>query len=208
MRSGPGAIMVHLGMSGSLRIVDASLAPRTHDHVDFVFDGGKSLRFHDPRRFGSIFWVEGDDHPLLTSLGPEPLSGAFSGEYLYGLSRKRKTGVKQFIMNGHVVVGVGNIYANEALFIAGIRPDRQAGRISLSRYRALAGAIKAVLAKAIESGGTTLRDFVNESGNPGYFKQSLNVYGRGGEACRGCGRPLREVRMGQRTTVFCPACQR
>ncbi len=200
--------MIHLGMSGSLRIVAGNDEPRTHDHVDFVLDSGQCLRFHDPRRFGSIFWVVDDQHPLLDKLGPEPLSDDFSGEYLFERSRGRKTAVKQFLMNGQVVVGVGNIYANEALFDAGIRPDRAAGRVSLARYHKLADAAKRVLARAIEAGGTTLRDFVNEAGNPGYFKQSLNVYGRGGEPCHGCGRALKEVRVGDRTTVFCVRCQK
>ena len=208
LRTNAGAVMIHLGMSGSLRIVDGDTEPRKHDHVDFELDTGQTLRFHDPRRFGSIFWVVNDEHPLLEKLGPEPLSDDFTGQYLFEKSRGRKTAVKQFLMNGHIVVGVGNIYANEALFDAGIRPDREAGRVSKARFEALADAVKVVLANAIEAGGTTLRDFVNESGNPGYFKQSLHVYGRGGEPCLQCEKVLKEVRLGARTTVFCTRCQK
>ena len=175
-----GTLMIHLGMSGSLRIVAAGTESGAHDHVDFQFSGGKVLRYTDPRRFGAILWLEGDpfEHALLRALGPEPLSEEFSGSYLYALAGKRKVPVKRFIMDGHVVVGVGNIYANEALYRAGIHPKRAVGRISLSRYQALALAIKETLAEAIASGGTTLKDFVGGDGKPGYFKQSLQVYGR------------------------------
>jgi len=204
-----GRMMVHLGMSGSLRVLPASVRPETHDHIDIVLDDGAVLRFRDPRRFGSVFWLDGDDsHPLLDELGPEPLSDAFDGRYLYAASRGRKSSVKTFIMNSHIVVGVGNIYANEALFEAGILPARQAGRIAEARYAALARAIKDVLARAIDAGGTTLRDFVREDGSPGYFRADLRVYGRGGEPCVHCQAPLREVRLGQRTTVYCRTCQR
>jgi formamidopyrimidine-DNA glycosylase len=201
--------MVHLGMSGSLRLVDSAMAPGRHDHIDLVFDNGACLRYNDPRRFGSFLWLAPHEHhPLLAHLGPEPLSSEFDGALLYRLSRGRKGPVKNFIMDGKVVVGVGNIYANEALFLSGIRPDRAAGRVSRARYTCLADNIKQVLTSAIEQGGTTLRDFVGGDGKPGYFAQQLLVYGRTGEPCRGCGTPLREVRLGQRSSVYCVACQR
>ena len=204
-----GQFIVHLGMSGSLRLVPADTPPRKHDHVDWQLDNGTALRFHDPRRFGALLWQPaGEQHPLLANLGPEPLSDAFSAERLFALSRGRRSAVKTFIMDNAVVVGVGNIYANEALFMAGIRPDRAAGRIAMGRYERLAEAIRTVLSRAIAMGGTTLRDFVGGDGSPGYFRQSLQVYGREGEPCRSCGQPLRAMRLGQRNTVFCPACQR
>jgi len=205
-----GTLMIHLGMSGSLRMVAAGTEPGAHDHVDFQLSGGKMLRYTDPRRFGAILWMQGEafEHELLKNLGPEPLSETFGGEYLHGLSGQRKVPVKSFIMDGHVVVGVGNIYANEALFRAGIHPKRAAGRISLSRYQRLAKEIKETLAEAIASGGTTLKDFVGGDGKPGYFKQSLQVYGRGGLPCVICGEKLKEIRLGQRSTVFCSRCQR
>jgi len=204
-----GVVLVHLGMSGSLRIVEKDAVLRKHDHVDICLQGSKVLRFHDPRRFGCVLWQAANtgEHPLLALLGPEPLSGEFTAEYLFARSRKRKVPVKHFIMDSHVVVGVGNIYANEALFSAGILPKRRAGSISLDRYRALVAEIKTVLARAITVGGTTLRDFIGGDGKPGYFKQSLQVYGRGGEPCIVCQTALKEVRLGQRTTVFCPQCQ-
>ncbi len=204
-----GRMMIHLGMSGSLRVLPASLPPEAHDHVDIVLDDGHLLRYRDPRRFGSVFWLPGDDsHPLLESLGPEPLGDGFDGAHLHALSRGRKSSVKTFIMDNHVVVGVGNIYANEALFQSGISPARAAGRVSRTRYDELAAAIRDVLARAITAGGTTLRDFVREDGSPGYFRHDLAVYGRGGEACRRCGSVLKEIRLGQRTTVYCTSCQR
>ena len=206
-----GTVMIHLGMSGSLRIVPAQTPAKKHDHVDFRMADGKVLRFRDPRKFGSIHWLDAEDiaiHPLLASLGPEPLEGDFHGDLLYTLSRKRKAPVKTFIMDSHIVVGVGNIYANEALFRAGIRPSKEAGRISLAKYRALASAIREILAEAIRVGGTTLRDFTGGDGEPGYFKQSLSVYGRGGETCVKCSADLKEIRLGQRSTVYCGRCQR
>jgi formamidopyrimidine-DNA glycosylase len=204
-----GELLVHLGMSGSLRLVDAGEAPGRHDHIDIVLDSGRALRYNDPRRFGCMLWVPaGETHPLLAHLGPEPLSDTFDGELLYRLSRGRKGPVKNFIMDGKIVVGVGNIYANEALFHAGIRPERAAGRISAARYQRLAQEIKTVLAVAISRGGTTLRDFVGGDGKPGYFAQELSVYGRAKQPCKNCGEPLKEVRLGQRTTVFCRTCQR
>ena len=208
-RTVEGSLMVHLGMSGSLRVMDPEEPPLKHDHVDLVFDNGRCLRFNDPRRFGCVLWVEpGDQHALLDRLGPEPLSEAFDGEYLYRLSRGRRAPIKQFIMDGHVVVGVGNIYANEALFLSGILPHRAAGRVSQARYERLAENIKQVLTSAITQGGTTLRDFVGGDGKPGYFAQQLNVYGRAGEPCKACGTLLKERRLSQRSTVYCVACQR
>lgn len=208
-RTHTGRMMVHLGMSGSLRITSAEQAPRKHDHIDIQLDDRALLRYHDPRRFGSVFWLPGEDsHFLLDELGPEPLSADFDEDYLFRQSRRRKLAVKQFIMNSKIVVGVGNIYANEALFLAGIRPDRMAGGISKARYGKLVTHIKAVLNFAIQQGGTTLRDFVHEDGSPGYFKQQLAVYGRGGEACVKCEKRLTEIRQSDRTTVFCSSCQR
>ena len=204
-----GSLMVHLGMSGSLRVMDPSEPLLRHDHVEIRMREGHSLRFNDPRRFGCVLWISpGEVHPLLSHLGPEPLSDAFDGDYLYTRSRGRKVPVKALVMDGKVVVGVGNIYANEALFLSGIRPARAAGRISRARYASLAENIKQVLTSAIEQGGTTLRDFVGGDGKPGYFAQQLFVYGRGGHPCKRCGADLREVRLGQRSTVYCVACQR
>ncbi len=205
-----GTVMIHLGMSGSLRVLPAGTMAGKHDHVDIEFDSDQLLRFTDPRRFGCILWLELGEtsHPLLDSMGPEPLTDAFDGDYLFRLSRKRKAPIKAFIMDSKVVVGVGNIYANEALFLAGINPKRMAGRIAAARYDELATAIKQVLDKAIRAGGTTLRDFTNSEGNPGYFKQSLNVYGRDGQPCKGCGEELREIRQGGRSTVYCIHCQK
>ena len=203
-----GILMVHLGMYGSLRIMPAGTPPLFHDHIDVVLDDGNCLRYHDPRRFGSFHWLDSPAHPLLDHLGPEPLSTAFSGAYLYERSRRRQLSVKQFVMDGKVVVGVGNIYANEALFMAGIHPARAAGRVALKRYEALAETIKTVLRDAIEQGGTTLRDFVGGDGSPGYFAQQLRVYGRQGQPCRACNSALKEIRQSGRSTVFCPGCQR
>ena len=208
-RTDAGRLMVHLGMSGSLRVTRADTPPAPHDHIDVVLEGGLALRYNDPRRFGSFHWLPGEDsHPLLARLGPEPLGDAFDGGYLYRLSRGRRAPVKAFIMDAHVVVGVGNIYAAEALFLAGISPRRSAGRIGAARYDALAGHIRAVLTAAIAQGGTTLRDFVGGDGRPGYFARQLWVYGRGGEPCARCGAPLRERRIAQRASVYCVACQR
>jgi len=208
-RTEAGSLLVHLGMSGSLRIVVADVPPGRHDHIDVLLEGGVCLRYHDPRRFGCFLWsAPGEIHSLLSGLGPEPLSAEFDGQLLYQLSRGRKGPIKNFIMDGKVVVGVGNIYANEALFQSGIRPDRAAGRISLARYQRLADIIKQVLTSSIEQGGTTLRDFVGGDGKPGYFAQQLLVYGRAGQPCRCCGSPLRERRLGQRSSVYCVTCQR
>ncbi|MBZ2169372.1 bifunctional DNA-formamidopyrimidine glycosylase/DNA-(apurinic or apyrimidinic site) lyase [Marinobacter sp. F4216] len=204
-----GTLIIHLGMSGSLRVITDNAPPMTHDHLDLTLESGTVLRFNDPRRFGCWLWTDSvDRHPLIESLGPEPLSEAFNGELLFQRSRSKKTPIKNFIMDNHVVVGVGNIYANEALFKAGIHPRRQAGRISLDRYRRLAEAIRETLSAAILMGGTTLRDFVNSDGKPGYFAQVLLVYGKTGSPCTQCNTLLKEIRMNNRSTVYCPRCQR
>ena len=203
-----GHLLVHLGMSGSLRIIKHNELPKRHDHWDLCF-GEVILRYHDPRRFGACLWVEGelDAHELLCDLGPEPLSADFDGEYLFRRSRKRKVAVKPFIMDAHNVVGVGNIYAQEALFLAGVRPGRAAGRVTRAECDRLAAAIKDRLAYAIKRGGTTLRDFVGGNGEPGYFQLELNVYDRAGQLCKSCGSELKGSRLGQRATVYCPVCQ-
>ncbi|MFT5083503.1 MAG: formamidopyrimidine-DNA glycosylase [Lentisphaeria bacterium] len=204
-----GTVLWHLGMSGSLRIVDSAEATNTHDHVDVVFRNHKVLRYHDPRRFGSVIWTAEklEHHPLLSHLGPEPLSEDFNGEYLFLRARKRTQAIKTWIMDSSIVVGVGNIYANESLFNAGIHPIKAAGKVTRSHYTMLAEEIKKVLTKAIERGGTTLRDFVGGDGKPGYFAQELNVYGRAGRPCVKCQKKLLEKRLGQRTTVYCTQCQ-
>lgn len=204
-----GSALLHLGMSGSLRVVPMQTPPRPHDHVDLVLDDARVLRMHDPRRFGSVLWqAPGTVHPLLAALGPEPLSDAFTGGYLHALGRGRRAPVKTFLMDQSVVVGVGNIYAAEALFAAGISPLRAAGRISRERYQRLATETRRVLEAAIVQGGTTLRDFISPDGNTGYFVQQLSVYGRGGEPCRNCGRALKQASIGQRSSVWCGHCQR
>ncbi len=209
-----GSALLHLGMSGSLRVVPADTPLRDHDHVDIALDGsagkpGRVLRFNDPRRFGCLLWQPvGEVHPLLQALGPEPLSADFDGDYLFALSRGRKAPVKTFLMDQAVVVGVGNIYAAESLFRAGIAPQRAAGAVSRARYQALADAVKAILEYAIGRGGTTLRDFISPDGAPGYFEQELQVYGRGGLPCPRCRRPLQQGMLGQRATVWCRHCQR
>lgn len=204
-----GSAVLHLGMSGSLRVLPADTPARDHDHVDLLLDDDRVLRFNDPRRFGCLLWQPpGETHELLRGLGPEPLSDDFDGDYLFALSRGRKAPVKTFLMDQKVVVGVGNIYAAEALFAAGVSPLRAAGKVSRERYAELAGAIKAILGYAIQRGGTTLRDFISPDGAPGYFEQELAAYGRGGEPCPRCGRPLKQASIGQRTTVWCGHCQR
>jgi formamidopyrimidine-DNA glycosylase len=202
-----GSMLVHLGMSGSLRVAKPDTPWRKHDHIELQLGNGATLRYHDPRRFGAWLWSSGE-HDQLAHLGPEPLSSDFDGERLWQMGEGRKMAVKPFIMDNKIVVGVGNIYASEALFRSGIRPNRAAGRISKKRYFVLGEHIKDVLAAAIEQGGTTLRDFVNSSGEPGYFQQTLAVYGRGGEDCIDCGGVLKDIRLGQRSSVFCPNCQR
>ena len=204
-----GTLILHLGMSGSLRILDADVPPKLHDHWDIYVDSGKVLRYHDPRRFGSAHWTESDPlaHPLLAKLAPEPLSDEFHAEYLYRTTRKRSVAIKQLIMNSQHVVGVGNIYASESLFRARISPRRAAHRISRLHANALTQAIKGVLADAIHIGGTTLRDYVNAEGLPGYFRQKLFVYERQGQPCRVCKTPVKQFVQGQRATYWCPRCQ-
>ncbi len=204
-----GSLLIHLGMSGSLRLLNEDTPVQKHDHVDLVFQSGTCLRYRDPRRFGAILWAGAHplDHPLLRALGPEPLSAAFHGDYLASQAHGRHCAIKNLIMDNRIVVGVGNIYANEALFLAGIHPARAAGRVSRQRCRQLAEHIKTVLAAAIEQGGTTLKDFTDSEGRPGYFAQRLRVYGRAGEACPGCGQPLRSRVIGQRNSFYCGRCQ-
>jgi len=204
-----GCIILHLGMSGSLRVLKADTPAVKHDHVDIVFSNHKLIRYHDPRRFGSLFWTKSDPlkHKLLINLGPEPLDQAFSSEYLIIKSKDRKQNIKTFIMNSQIVVGVGNIYACESLFLAGIHPKTIAGKISKARLSSLVNIIKTVLNKAIAQGGTTLKDFTQSDGKPGYFAQSLNVYGRENEACYTCKRPIKKITQGQRSTFYCPKCQ-
>jgi len=209
-----GSALLHLGMSGVLRVLPPDAPVGKHDHVDIALErtstqAERILRFTDPRRFGCLLWqAPGEIHSLLANLGPEPLTDAFDGDLLWHLSRGRKAAVKLFLMDNAVVVGVGNIYASEALFAAGIDPRRAAGSISRARYARLASEVKRILAWAIERGGTTLRDFINPDGAPGYFFRELNVYGRAGEACQVCGTAIRQVSLGQRSTFWCPHCQR
>ncbi len=212
LRFDVGILLVHLGMSGSLRVVNPSAAVGKHDHIDVLFNNDLALRFNDPRRFGAFVWhgdaTTLDEHPLIAHLGPEPLSNGFTGDYLYGLARNKKTPLKSFIMDAKMVVGVGNIYANEALFAAGLHPLKVAGKLTRPKAARLVVQIKAILAHAIERGGTTLRDFVGGDGKPGYFAQELNVYGHGGKPCPRCSKPLTEKRLQNRTTVYCSACQK
>jgi formamidopyrimidine-DNA glycosylase len=205
-----GTLIVHLGMSGSLRMLNAAQPPRAHDHWDIVLDSGEALRFHDPRRFGSLIWTRKDPllHPLIAKLGPEPLGAAFDADYLYRATRKRAVAIKHLIMNSQIVVGVGNIYASEALFRARIAPRRTAQRITRAQAHALVQSIKQVLAEAVEIGGTTLRDYVNAEGTPGYFAQKLFVYERAKEPCRVCKSPIKQFTQGQRSTYWCAVCQR
>jgi formamidopyrimidine-DNA glycosylase len=201
-----GWLIVHLGMTGFLRLLPEFVPPGKHDHLDFTFVGGQVLRFHDPRKFGVIAWTAGDPlaHPLLTGLGPEPLAAGFDGEYLFAAGRSRRVAVKQWLMNAAVVAGVGNIYANEALFRAGIRPDRAAGSLSREECRRLAAAIREVLEESIGLGST----YTVAEATVAYHPLAFDVYGRGTEACRRCGATLAEVRLGNRSTVFCRRCQR
>lgn len=210
LQAGEQHLMIHLGMSGRLRVLPASHPPGKHDHLDIVLDNGQALRFNDPRRFGCILWLSGnpDEHELIQHLGPEPLSDDFNGDLLHAKSRKRKVAVKNFIMDGKVVVGVGNIYANEALHLAGIRPTAQAGKISKARYRELANRIKQVLQESLEQGGTTLRDYVGVDGGTGYFQLKLRVYGKTGEPCPTCRHPIKSIVIGQRSSFYCPDCQK
>jgi formamidopyrimidine-DNA glycosylase len=203
-----GTVILHLGMSGSLRVIDATRAPAKHEHVDIVFDNGTCLRLRDPRRFGSVLWTHDPArHALLVGIGPEPLEAAFDAEHLFRASRGRRRAVRDFLLDGGIVAGIGNIYANEALFQAGVRPQRQAGRLTRQECARIVRAIRATLRRAIKVGGTTLRDFQRPSGETGYFQLKLKVYGRAGEPCRNCGARLRRRRLGQRSAFFCPDCQ-
>ncbi|MFY0699489.1 MAG: bifunctional DNA-formamidopyrimidine glycosylase/DNA-(apurinic or apyrimidinic site) lyase [Bermanella sp.] len=206
-----GTIIIHLGMSGSLRVVKgAPPEPLKHEHFDLVFSKDLLLRFTDPRRFGACLWqdVDSEDNKWLDHLGPEPLSDDFNGEYLFNKSRKRTGAIKTFIMDQKVVVGVGNIYASESLFLSAINPKKAAGKISRAKYDLFAEQIKQVLAKAIAQGGTTLKDFVGSDGKPGYFAQQLNVYGRKDEPCMQCDAPIKQITQGQRSTFYCTNCQK
>jgi len=208
-RQATGTLLIHLGMSGSLRVLPADTPPQAHDHCDLVF-AEQCLRLRDPRRFGALLWTEGppQQHPLLRHLGPEPLSSAFDTDYLLQQARRRRIPIKQLLMDGKVVVGVGNIYASEALFLAGIHPRRACNRIGRERIGQLVGNVKEVLRRAIELGGTTLRDFQHQDGKPGYFRIELQVYGREGEPCPACGTTIKSIQLGQRTSSYCPRCQR
>lgn len=205
-----GTLILHLGMSGSLRLLPRATPAEKHDHFDLVFANGQMMRLRDPRRFGAVLWHAGDafTHPLLKDLGPEPLQHEFNAEYLHGRLRGKTAAIKPALMDSHLVVGVGNIYANEALYRAGIKPQLAAGKLSLPRCEKLVAAIKATLRAAIKKGGSSLRDFVNSDGEPGYFQQHYRVYGRAGEKCRACGAAIRQVRQGQRASFYCPACQK
>lgn len=207
-RLGDRTLLLHLGMTGSLRLYRQAPPRRLHDHVDIELDDGALLRYHDPRRFGAMLWVADEArHPLLARLGPEPFDPAFSAAYLHAKTRGRRASIKVTLMNNHVVVGVGNIYANESLFRAGIRPSTPAGRLSRPRLQRLVDAVREVLAEAIAKGGSTLRDFVDSSGAPGEFQLDYRVYGREGLPCRVCGTPIRATRLGQRGSFHCPRCQ-
>jgi len=210
LRMTHGTVLWHLGMSGSLRIVPSDLPTDAHDHIDLMLVSGHTVRFNDPRRFGSLIYVVGNPqlHPLLAKLAPEPFAEEFDADYLWRISRGRKVSVKQLIMNGQLVTGVGNIYASEVLFQAGIRPRRQGRSLKRDEAARLVKAIRRVLNQAIRVGGTTLRDYVNPDGNPGYFRQRLYVYERAGEPCRNCGTLIRTFTQGQRSTYYCPTCQR
>jgi len=203
-----GSLIIHLGMSGSLRILPKNYPIKKHDHVDIIFSNGYGLRFNDPRRFGAILWSRDPlKHKLLANLGPEPLTTNFNSEYLCNRSRHRKVAIKPFIMDSHIVTGIGNVYANEALFCAGINPRCQVGKISKQRYAILAKCIKKILHAAIKKNGTTFRDFISSNGEPGQFAPRLKVYGRGSMLCTKCGTKLREIKLRQRSTVYCPKCQ-
>lgn len=205
-----GTLIVHLGMTGHLRVVPATEPCRKHDHVEVLLDDGRALRFNDSRRFGAILWTTDDPliHPLLCALGPEPFDETVTANYLVGRAQGRVVAVKPFLMDAHTVVGVGNIYASEALSRAGIDPRRPAGKVSRAAFTRLVKEVREVLTEAIAAGGTTIRDFANSDGEPGYFRISLRVYGRAGEACVACAAPVQQVRLGQRSTYFCAKCQK
>jgi len=205
-----GTLLLHLGMSGNLRVVPAATPRLRHDHFDLLLDSGVALRFNDPRRFGSLIYTSGEprEHPLLERLGPEPFSAAFDADYLYRITRGRRVALKQLLMNSQLVVGVGNIYASEALFRARLRPGRAARTLTRADAARLVRAVRTVLRQAIRAGGTTLRDYLGADGAPGYFRQRLYVYERRGKSCRRCGTPVRAMTQGQRSTYYCPSCQK
>ncbi len=205
-----GTLILHLGMSGSLRILPHGTPPEKHDHFDLVLANGKLLRLRDPRRFGAVLWHEGDvnQHPLLAQLGPEPLNAEFDAAYLYRATRSRSAAIKLALMDNHLVVGVGNIYANEALFRASIRPQLPAHKLSKARCALLVKTIQEVLREAIEKGGSTLRDFIHSDGSSGFFQQHYFVYGRTGEPCKHCGAPIKQIKQGQRSSFYCATCQK
>lgn len=205
-----GTLIIHLGMSGRLCVIDESTPPQKHDHVDLIFHDGTCLRYTDPRRFGAILFTHDspDGHPLIKTIGPEPLSGKFNADYLWEKANGKATAIKNFIMDSHIVAGVGNIYATEALFAAGIKPAKAAGKITYQQCHDLVTAIKAILSYAISQGGTTLKDFTQSNGKPGYFKLALQAYGKSGEPCPRCTKPLRNIILGQRATVYCTQCQK
>jgi formamidopyrimidine-DNA glycosylase len=213
LHTGKACILLHLGMSGSLRVLEPNVSPAKHDHLDLEFRDSqgqsKVIRLNDPRRFGCCLVIEEpySAHKLLANLGPEPLSDQFDGERLFSLSRGKTQAVKNFIMDGKTVVGVGNIYASESLYEAGLRPTIAAKRVSRARYHLLADEIRTVLAKAIKAGGTTLNDFTQTDGKPGYFRHELQVYARAGESCYRCSSQIKSLIIGQRNTFYCPQCQ-
>jgi formamidopyrimidine-DNA glycosylase len=209
LRLTDGTLLVHLGMSGNLRAVPADTPRLRHDHFDLVLDSGLALRFNDPRRFGSLLYTSGElrEHPLLAGLAPEPLGAGFNSDYLWRITRGRRVAIKQLLMNSRLVVGVGNIYASEALFRARIRPRRRASSLTRAEVARLVRGVRAVLRQAIRAGGTTLRDYLGADGAPGYFRQRLYVYERRGKPCRRCGTPVRGISQGQRSTYYCPRCQ-
>ena len=210
LETSKGVLMLHLGMSGTIRVIDKNITVTKHDHFDLVLANGLALRLNDPRRFGSVLWVTENihEHPLIEKLGPEPLSSDFTDDCLYKKSRNKTVPIKTFLMNNHIVVGVGNIYANESLFKAGIDPRKKAGKVLKKHYLELTKHIKQTLTHAIEQGGTTLKDFTQADGKPGYFAQELLVYGRGGQLCFICNEKLLEIKQAGRATVFCPTCQK
>jgi len=209
LRAEKGTLIVHLGMSGSLRIVPEDTPPQPHDHVDLVLEDHRILRLRDPRRFGAVLWTEApiNRHRLLAGMGPEPLGHAFSASYLHAKTRQRRRAIRDVLLDGHIVAGVGNIYANEALFAAGIRPTRRAERLNRAECARLVRVLRRILKRAIRAGGTTLRDFQSPEGRPGFFSQKLAVYGRSGERCDRCGRSIVGRQRGGRRVFYCPTCQ-
>jgi len=207
---GEGSLILHLGMSGRMLVLPAGAPAGKHDHFDIELGNGKLARLTDPRRFGSLHWTRADPlaHPLLAALGPEPFSEAFNADWLHARTRGRSTAIKNVLMDSHIVAGVGNIYANEALFRAAIHPKTAAGRIGAARYMLLVDKVRETLDDAIEAGGSSMRDYLGSNGEAGYFQFNWLVYGREGETCRRCGAAIRQVRQGQRSTFYCPSCQR